>query len=120
MNCFERKSTFKEHQLRCQEHDFCKITIPFNTILKFTKYNIRNRIPFVIYGDFEAINIKTYEKYNKDKSIMEYFNIANGDGNSQKTRKIEHQVASSVGVILNQIMKKLLEVTILHLEVKTL
>jgi hypothetical protein len=28
---------------------------------------------------------------------MESFNIANGDGNSQKTRKIEHQVASSVG-----------------------
>jgi hypothetical protein len=55
MNLFKRESTLKEQKLRCQEHDYCAITIPSNPTLKFTKFNFRNRLPFVMYADFESI-----------------------------------------------------------------
>jgi hypothetical protein len=48
-------------------------------ILRFTKHNFRNRIPFVIYADFEAIN----------KPI--------NDDPEKTTRNLKHNIAASVG-----------------------
>jgi hypothetical protein len=57
-------------------------------------------LPFVIYADFEAINVKTYEKYIKEEKIMETFNIEEEE-NNKKTRKIEHQIAAAAGCFIH-------------------
>jgi hypothetical protein len=46
-----------------------------------------------MYINFKAINVKTYEKYNKENEIK-----ATTEG---KTKKIEHQIASAVGCYIH-------------------
>jgi hypothetical protein len=54
LNSFSSKTALFNHKFKCEEHEYCKITIPVNPKLEFTKYNFRNRLPFVIYADFET------------------------------------------------------------------
>ena len=68
MNGFKREKTLVRHQLKCEEHDYCKITFPENNILTYTKHNFRNFIPFVIYADFESITCYSTEKGKPQKA----------------------------------------------------
>ena len=46
-----------KHVIDCQKIDKCKITPPSvkNNTLEFTNCGFKNRVPFVIYADFECI-----------------------------------------------------------------
>ena len=93
MNAFEREETLKKHKEKCEVHDYCNVTMPAfsNAVLKFKNYNFKNRVPFVIYADFESINIlpeDTNEKCNEDSDEV-------------KTKKLKKQIPSAVGVYIH-------------------
>ena len=61
-NClqgFRRKETLEKHKEICLDHDYCKVVMPKkdNNILKFKNHHFKNRLPFVIYSDFESNNV---------------------------------------------------------------
>ena len=60
-NClqrFRRLETLEKHKEICQDHNYCKVNMPKeDNILKFKNYHFKNRLPFVIYSDFESNNI---------------------------------------------------------------
>ena len=61
-NClqgFRRKETLEKHKEICLDHDYCKVIMPKkdNNILKFKNHYFKNRLPFVIYSDFESNNV---------------------------------------------------------------
>ena len=58
MISFTYCEALRNHQEICIKHEYCKINLLDNTILKFEKYYLKSRLPVVIYADFEAINIK--------------------------------------------------------------
>lgn len=60
MSCFYHtrdKNLIKEHRKSCTKKGVCKIGMPEKD-LKFTNWGKTLRVPFVTYGDFEAINEK--------------------------------------------------------------
>ena len=46
-----------KHGIDCEKMNKCKITLPSvkNNILGFTNFVFKNRVPFVIYADFECV-----------------------------------------------------------------
>ena len=61
-NClqgFQRKETLMKHKKICYDNEHCKIIMPNpgKNILEFNNHHFKNRLPFVIYCDFEAYNI---------------------------------------------------------------
>ena len=61
-NClqgFQREDTLEKHQTICYNNEYCKTIMPEpgKNILKFNNHHFKNRLPFVIYCDFEAYNI---------------------------------------------------------------
>ena len=76
-NClqgFRRQETLEKHKIICLNHDHCKIKMPEkkdNNILKFKNHHFKNRLPFVIYSDFESNNIPiSTSKPNPNKSYI--------------------------------------------------
>ena len=63
-NClqrFRRLETLEKHKEICQDHNYCKVNMPKeDNILKFKNYHFKNRLPFVIYSDFESNNISLF------------------------------------------------------------
>jgi hypothetical protein len=57
---FSNEKALKNHQVHCNKiklKDFTKIRLYKNDEkLYFNQYHFKNRVPFVLYGDFEAIN----------------------------------------------------------------
>ena len=61
-NClqgFRREETLIKHKEICYDNEYCKTIMPEpgKNILKFTNYHFKNKLPFVIYSDFESYNI---------------------------------------------------------------
>ena len=61
-NClqgFQREETLIKHKKICYDNEHCKTIMPKpgKNILKFNNHHFKNRLPFVIYCDFEAYNI---------------------------------------------------------------
>lgn len=61
-NClqgFRRKETLIKHKEICNDNEYCKTIMPKpgKNILKFKNYHFKNKLPFVIYCDFESNNI---------------------------------------------------------------
>ena len=60
-NCtiiFTSVETLRNHQEICIKHNYFKVKMPENRILKFEKHHFKSRLPVAIYADFEAKNIK--------------------------------------------------------------
>jgi hypothetical protein len=74
-----------KHKLKCEKHEYCKIIIPENPKLEFTKYNFRNKLPFVIYADFETISKTIYGPNNFPDN---------------KFKKLKHQTPAAVGILI--------------------
>jgi hypothetical protein len=87
LNSFSSKEVLTNHKLKCEQHEYCKLVFPKNAKLEFTKHNYRNRIPFVIYADFESISETIYGPDNS----------AN---NMPKTKKLKQQSPSAVGILI--------------------
>ncbi len=61
-NClqgFQREETLIKHKKICYDNKHCKTIMPKpgKNILKFNNHHFKNKLPFVIYSDFEAYNI---------------------------------------------------------------
>jgi hypothetical protein len=67
------------------------ISSPENTTLEYTKHNYRNRMPFVIYADFESIN---------DSTLLTFQDEVNPERPAIKTRRIKHQSEAAVGALI--------------------
>ena len=60
-NCitiFTSVEALTNYQSICLNHNFCKVKMPDNAILKFEKHHFKSRLPIAIYADFEATNLK--------------------------------------------------------------
>jgi hypothetical protein len=86
LTSFSSKEVLANHKLKCEQHDYCKLKIPKNAKLEFTKYNFRNIIPFVIYADFESISQTIYGPDNAPVNVP-------------KTKKLK-QSSSAVGILI--------------------
>jgi hypothetical protein len=93
LNSFSSKEFLSKHKLKCEKHDYCNISIPENAIimLEYTKHNYRNRIPFVIYADFELIN---------DSTLFTFQDEVNPERPAIKTRRIKHQSVAAIGALI--------------------
>ncbi|CAG2200881.1 unnamed protein product [Mytilus edulis] len=61
-NClqgFQREETLIKHKKICYDNEHCKTIMPKpgKNILEFNNHHFKNKLPFVIYCDFEAYNI---------------------------------------------------------------
>ncbi|CAC5377408.1 unnamed protein product [Mytilus coruscus] len=61
-NCiqgFQREETLEKHKKICYDYEPCRTIMPEpgKNILEFNNHHFKNRLPFVIYCDFEACNI---------------------------------------------------------------
>jgi len=57
LNClssYRLDSALKTHQKFCLNHKECIATFPHEDYLEFNNFHFKNRVPFVLYGDFEA------------------------------------------------------------------
>ena len=60
---FVRQDLLHEHKTYCSSHGPQKVILPSNekdAILKFKEYEKTLRVPFVIYADFETVNVKLH------------------------------------------------------------
>ena len=57
LNPFWSHESLNKHQEYCSNYEAVKIEMPEKgTILKFIKYNRREKVPFLVYADFESYN----------------------------------------------------------------
>ena len=87
MNAFGREETLLGHKKKCGVHDYCEIKMPEQgkSNLKFKNYSFKNRVPFVVYADFEATSTPVADK------DLSYVKV------SEKTKRLKTQKASAVG-----------------------
>ncbi|WP_375664441.1 hypothetical protein, partial [Bartonella sp. CL50QHWL] len=101
MNYFYRKSTLDNHKKKCGEHDYCKITLPPPNSkwsqIKFEKHSFKNRVPFVIYADFESIS----EPCSSAESNIPVVSVEPPMVKEQNFKKLFKQNASAVGVYVH-------------------
>ncbi|XP_053380054.1 uncharacterized protein LOC123531918 [Mercenaria mercenaria] len=60
---FRKETSLQEHQQYCSRHEAQRIELPIpgeNDILEFKDYEKTLKVPFVIYADFETINMKLH------------------------------------------------------------
>ena len=90
---FWNEEKLRAHEIDCATMNFCKIVLPDekNKILKFENYNRKERVPCVIYADYESLikpreedqnqrirsnhqelSVGYYVKYSFDDSLSEY------------------------------------------------
>ena len=60
MNClhsFRTEDKLKSHEKVCKNKDFCGIVMPSekDNILEFNQYVQSDKIPYIIYADFESL-----------------------------------------------------------------
>ena len=57
LHYFWTEEKLMKHVIDCEKMNNCKITLPTkkNNTLEFTNFGFKNRVPFVIYADFECI-----------------------------------------------------------------
>lgn len=61
LNGFYKESSLQKHQRYCSRHGAQRVELPVtdeNDVLEFKDYEKTLKVPFVIYADFETINIK--------------------------------------------------------------
>ena len=66
LNPFPSEESLNKHGEYCNEHEVVKINMPEKgTMLKFKNYHRRERVPFIIYADFECF-IKLIQSCDPD------------------------------------------------------
>ncbi|MCG8431126.1 MAG: hypothetical protein MJA29_08125, partial [Candidatus Omnitrophica bacterium] len=87
MNAFSSDSALENHIKKCKDQDYCEIKLPTlnKSNLKFKNHHFKNRVPFVVYADFESINCKI----DKEETASE-----------TSTKKLYHQKAAAVAVYI--------------------
>ena len=98
LNClvsYSSQNVLDAHQRICVEHKEAEATFPKDEYAYFKNYNYKNKVPFVVYADFEAWN-KISEKTTQEPlafgiyilseypNLMksEYIEFMTGDGES--------------------------------------
>ena len=55
LHYFRTQEKLDAHEIDCAQTNKCKIVLPKNMFLKFSKYNAKERVPIVIYADTECL-----------------------------------------------------------------
>lgn len=111
LNKFTNENALIKHKELCDNYDYCKLIMPTEKDykLEYKKYHFKNKVPFVIYGDFESLNkeltdIDRKEIYYKRKvfnsnnpsTIMNEYK----DPDEKNTIKKIHQSAAAFGIYI--------------------
>jgi hypothetical protein len=84
LNYFSSEAALQKHMEYCKNHNACKIIMPTedNKKLKFNSHYMKSRLPFVIYADFETINVpiqsatpnseKSYQTQKWEQQVLSY------------------------------------------------
>lgn len=95
LNYFKRQETLNRHQFHCKQLNKTKITLPKDDkkFLKFSNFQNKEKVPFVLYADLESIlkkcrdlkPTKTISKYQKHEpfSIAYYLKCSYDDSLSK-------------------------------------
>ena len=68
LNPFQSKKSLNEHREYCYHYEAVKIQMPKKgTMLKFKNYHRRERVPFIVYPDFECYIKLIQSCYPNDK-----------------------------------------------------
>ena len=115
----------RNHQEICIKHNYCKVEMPNNSMLKFEKHHFKSRLPVAIYGDFEAINMKLYtaspsnkqsynNRFSKQKVISygisiksDYTNLFSSQYIAYTGYEAKEKFVEAIIIIYNNISKKL-------------
>jgi len=66
MTSFRTKQALNNHLVNCQQNEAVRNTFPKEDYLEYNKWHYKNKVPFVIYCDFEAYNVKITDKCNNN------------------------------------------------------
>ena len=121
---FWTEEKLTKHVIDCEKINQCKITLPNkkNNTLEFTNFGFKNRVPFVIYADFECIlkpvidnerayqhhvpfSVGYYIKCSYDNSLSEYKSYRQEGEQAESPAKWFVQSLHSLAVILNDSYK---------------
>ena len=117
LNKFTHESALLNHKESCDDYDFCKMILPTDKDykLEFKKYGYKNKVPFVIYGDFESLNTELTDKdrkeiYYKRKQLNSNKNLElNEDPPITNTIKKVRQSAAAFGLYIQSDYPELIE-----------
>ena len=99
LHYFWTEEKLMKHVIDCEKINQCKITLPNkkNNTLEFTIFGFKNRVPFVIYADFECIlkpvidsehfSVGYYIKCSYDNSLSEYKSYRQEDEQAESPAK---------------------------------
>ena len=83
LNSFSSQEVLDKHLEYCGKHEAVKTNMPKEgTILKFKNYHRREKVPFIVYADFECF-IKPIHSYAQEKN--------NDDGKSYTNKFQKHE-----------------------------
>ena len=113
-----------KHVIDCEKMNKCKITLPSvkNNTLEFTNFGFKNRVPFVIYADFECVlkpviddervyqhhvpfSVGYFIKCSYDNSLSEYKSYRQEDEQAESPAKWFVQSLHSLAVKLDDMYK---------------
>lgn len=65
---FIREELLHKHQVYCSTNEPQRVVLPTQTdnILQFKDFEKELKVPFVIYADFETLNLKNYQSVRSD------------------------------------------------------
>ena len=118
MNSFYTLNALENHKVKCGNHEYCEVKLTSGkyqkTKLKFTNYHFRNVVPFVMYADFESINVQP-----EQTEVTNW--LANGDSDkvisllpqTEDTKIITQQIPAVVGLYIYSDYQKLVKDIIL-------
>ena len=124
LHYFRTEEKLMKHVIDCEAMNKCKITLPSvkNNTLEFTNFGFKNRVPFVIYADFECIlkpvidderayqhhvpfSVGYYIKCSYNESLSEYKSYRQENEQAESPAKWFVQSLHSLAVKLNDSYK---------------
>ncbi|KAJ8915414.1 hypothetical protein NQ315_008303 [Exocentrus adspersus] len=82
LNYFHSKTALDSHTVDCSKINKCKITFPKENSLSFTNYRYKERVPYILYCDFE--------------SMLEPFSEPNNSNQTRECRTSKYQKHTAI------------------------
>ncbi|KAJ8911385.1 hypothetical protein NQ315_013520 [Exocentrus adspersus] len=82
LNYFRSKTALDSHTVNCSKINKCKITFPKENSLSFTNYRYKERVPYILYCDFE--------------SMLEPFSEPNNPNQTRECRTSKYQKHTAI------------------------
>ena len=123
LNPFPSEKSLNKHGEYCKEHKAVKIKLPVKrTMLKFKNYHRREKVPFIVYADFECFikpiqscdldNKESYAKqYQKHEPSSFCYYIKCFDDKVYKPKIVSHSGEDAAQKFVDMLEKDIKEIT---------